>query len=97
MAIKRLPPDTDDFVIPNFTINKNLLPYFTKWYQDNKLVGETPEQFAIRQLTIKALNDYGNVDVQKDVEASKAAGKQAEQDGLAAIKVDFNDLVSETS
>lgn len=49
MAIIRLPPAQNDFNL-SITINKHQRPYFTEWYQAEKLDNETPEQFSFRIL-----------------------------------------------
>ena len=47
MAIRKA-PTTDTTV--SITIPGAMAPYFQSWYQDNKLDGETPSAFLIRQL-----------------------------------------------
>lgn len=65
MPIRRN-PDTNTLTI-SFTLTKEQYGYLKPWYQSLKKVGETPSEFALRQLLKGALSEvcrteYNSVD-----------------------------------
>jgi hypothetical protein len=44
-----LPPAASPLVVP-ITFSVDLAPYVTRWYTDNRLVGETPSEFLARMI-----------------------------------------------
>ena len=57
MTIPRLPPATDPVDV-NLHVNANLVPYFTQFYLDTKLDGDTPEQFLLRVMKRQVVDHY---------------------------------------
>jgi len=57
MALPRLAPSAQPLDV-TITVNERLRPYFTQWFQDEKQEGETPENFAIRQMKKLAMRSY---------------------------------------
>ena len=58
-TIPRLPPANNPLDV-TITVNVRLRPYFTEWFQQTKEPGETPEQFALRNLKFLAATWYIN-------------------------------------
>lgn len=90
MTIRRLPP-ADKSLDVTITVNKNLLPYFTQWYQRKKLDGEKPKAFALRILKSSAISDYlsdmGKAEINQ-IEEKKAIA-------IEALHTDASTLQSE--
>ena len=57
MTIPRLPPAIDQVDV-NLHVNVNLVPYFTKFYQDTKLEGDTPEVFLLRVMKKQVVDHF---------------------------------------
>ena len=76
MTIPRLPPAADPLDV-NLHVNVNLTPYFTQFYQDTKLDGDTPEQFLLRvmkrQVVDHYLTNYLRVALKEQEDLNKAA------------------------
>ena len=49
VTIPRLPPANNPIDV-TITVGVKLRPYFTEWYQAEKLNGEAPEQFTLRMM-----------------------------------------------
>jgi len=84
MALPRLPPAQNDFTI-SIIINKELLPYFQEWFQENKISGESPEEYALRILKAKVKKEY----IEKYL-------PQLTRERQIAMKDDITDFESET-
>ena len=76
MTIPRLPPATDPVDV-NLHVNINLVPYFTQFYHDTKLDGDTPEQFLLRvmkrQVIDHCLTNYLRIALKEQEDLNKAA------------------------
>lgn len=90
MPIPRLSPASSDLTI-SVTVKKRLRPYFTAWYQADKLTDETPEEFIIRQLKINAMQWYSFTQKRPLV----LAAEQTKQDEFDALELDEDVLFDE--
>lgn len=90
MSIPRLDPSSNDLTI-SITVNKRLRPYFTNWYQADKLENDTPEEFIIRQLKINAMQWYSSEEKRPLVQAAK----QTKQDEVDSLELDEKALFNE--
>ena len=90
MTIPRLPPATDPVDV-NLHINVNLVPYFTQFYLDAKLDGDTPEIFLLRVMKRSAVNHY-LLNRERDALADQEVLNQA---AIDAIMADANNINTE--
>ena len=90
MAITRLAPHANSLDV-NITINEQLRPYFTQWYQATKIDGDTPESFALRYLKEDAMKFFLQTAVKSDIDAVESA----KQTAMDAITADVTTLRSE--
>ena len=82
-TIPRLPASAQPLDV-TFTINVNLRPYLTAWFNATKRDGETVEEFVLRKLKNSAANWYISKEVPSIVQ-------QLEQDRNAEIEEVGND------
>lgn len=90
MTIPRLPPAADPVDV-NLHVNVNLVPYFTKFYQDTKLEGDTPEMFLLR-VTKKLVVDHYLLNYLRDAYLEQ---ETLNADAVAVIDADANSISGE--
>ena len=91
MTIERLPPTTALSVL--LDVNANLAPYFTKFYQDTKLAGDTPEVFLLRVTKKMVVDHYLLNHVRNETEAHRLVYDNA----ITALMADADLIDTEVS
>ncbi len=87
MALPRLTPSDSPYTV-EITVNEKLRPYFEVWFQNAKEAGESPKQFALRQLKTNALNWHISQNIQTEqvtIEEAKLQMEQALRDDITSL------------
>ena len=92
MALPRLAPAVNAYTLSNVVINERLRPYFEVWYQSEKQLAETPQEFALRILKVAAQDFHVNANIR----AEQDAIEQAKIDKATEVQADINAFNSET-
>jgi hypothetical protein len=79
-----LPPASQPINV-NITIGVNAAPYFTQWFADNKLPGETPGEFLVRMIGPSVV-DYAAQKALKVQQDTFKAFQQSTQAEIQSIK-----------
>ncbi len=74
--IPRLSPSSGNFRL-DIAINKRLRPYFEKWFNTEKLPGESPDSFVIRKMKHLAIQDYLKSELPAEISAVSLANSGA--------------------